>query len=188
MGKGLLTREMILNKAAEQFSVKGYAGVTMKDICETADLSRGGLYRHFSSPKEIFQAILNRDLQTNTLLVDEALGSGTPAQEIIQHYFNQEKAAVLSPNRGFYFAVHEFAFLEKDQREYFEKRTHDSYELLSGILTYGQNRGEFKKIDIEAVTMHILYFWDSLKTTSSVLKITEEDMDRQIALIKGLLL
>jgi len=188
MGKGANTKKMILIKAAELFSLKGYVAVTMKDICDSTGLSRGGLYRHFSSTKEIFIENLNRDLEINTSSVEEAIKRCTPAGDIVQYYFNQEKAAVLGRGRGFYFAVHEFAFHEPDQREYFKKRWHDSYTILSGIFQYGQDRGELKGFDIEAVSMHILYFWDSLKTSSSILSLTEAEIDNQIDLMKGMLI
>lgn len=187
MNKGSNTKEMILKKAAVLFANKGYATVTMKDICESTELSRGGLYRHFSSTKEIFIEILNNDLKMNSTAVDEALKNNTPAMHIFQYYLNQEKSAVFSRDCGFYFAIHEFAFLEPDQREYFNQRVMSSIEILSRIFSYGQNRGEFKKFDIEVVSKHILFFWDSLKISSPVLTITENEIDKQINFIKEII-
>ena len=45
--KGEQTRQLILSTAKQLFSQKGYAVVTMKDICDEIGLSRGGLYRHY---------------------------------------------------------------------------------------------------------------------------------------------
>ena len=57
--KGEQTKQFIIDTSIMLFSEKGYSNVTMKDICEACNLSRGGLYRHFNSPKEIFISILN---------------------------------------------------------------------------------------------------------------------------------
>ncbi len=187
MNKGSRTKEIILNTASILFARKGYATVTMKDICESTELSRGGLYRHFSSTKEIFIEILNRDLELNSAAVDAALQNNVSALRIFQHYLNQEKEAALSRDRGFYFAVHEFAFLEPDQRKYFNHRVEKSREILSKIFLYGQERGEFGQFDIPVVSMHILYFWDSIKTSSSILTITEEEIEKQMEFIKELI-
>ena len=187
MNKGSRTKEMILNTAFRLFARKGYATVTMKDICETTGLSRGGLYRHFSSTKEIFIEILNRDLEVNSAAVETALQSNVSAMRIFQHYLNQEKKAVFSRDKGFYFAVHEFAFLEPDQRKYFNQRVEKSGEILSKIFRHGQDRGEFRKFDIAVVSMHILSFWDSLKTSSSILTISEEEIEKQMKFIKEII-
>ena len=55
--KGNQTRVMIKQQSALLFSGRGFKDVTMKDICEATGLSRGGLYRYFSSTAELFEEI-----------------------------------------------------------------------------------------------------------------------------------
>lgn len=187
MKKGNKTKELILHKAITLFAQKGYATVTMKDICDSTGLSRGGLYRHFSSTKDIFIEILNKDIQVNSIAVNEAIKNNIPSLNIFQYYLNQEKDSVFSPLRGFYFAIHEFAFLEHDQKAFFNQRVKNSCEILSRIFKYGQEKDELKKFDIEVVSMHVLYFWDSIKTSSSILNITEQEIDKQIGYLKEMI-
>lgn len=40
---------------------KGFTAVTMSDLCDASGLSRGGLYRHFSSTKDVFVALRTSD-------------------------------------------------------------------------------------------------------------------------------
>ena len=49
-------RAQILQAASTCFSRKGYHQTTMDDIVEEAGLSKGGVYWHFSSKKELFLA------------------------------------------------------------------------------------------------------------------------------------
>jgi AcrR family transcriptional regulator len=49
----------ILKAAMVCFSKKGYHQTTMDDIVQVAGLSKGGLYVHFSSKKELFLALLD---------------------------------------------------------------------------------------------------------------------------------
>ena len=54
--KGNATRQKILEKAIQLFSVKGYFHTSIADIVEASDLSKGGLYGHFRSKEEIWYA------------------------------------------------------------------------------------------------------------------------------------
>ena len=47
--KSVQKRNYIIEKAREVFSQKGYLTVTMKDIVEACEISRGGLYLYFDS-------------------------------------------------------------------------------------------------------------------------------------------
>lgn len=51
-------REEILNVALQCFSTKGYKGTSVGDICKLAEITKGGLYWHFSSKEEILKAIV----------------------------------------------------------------------------------------------------------------------------------
>ena len=47
-------KDLILKKAAEVFAKKGFKDVTMKDIVEACEISRGGLYLYYDNTKDIF--------------------------------------------------------------------------------------------------------------------------------------
>lgn len=52
----------ILDAALQEFSAAGYTGARMDDIALRAGLSKGGLYAHFASKEEVFEALLARYL------------------------------------------------------------------------------------------------------------------------------
>ncbi|MDA8133332.1 MAG: TetR/AcrR family transcriptional regulator [Desulfobacteraceae bacterium] len=54
-GKGLETKESVILKALDLFSVKGYYHTSIQDILEATDLTKGGLYGHFESKTEIWE-------------------------------------------------------------------------------------------------------------------------------------
>jgi len=56
--KGEATRILIEDSAIELFMEQGYHATTMRQIAEQAELALGGIYNHFSSKEEIFQAII----------------------------------------------------------------------------------------------------------------------------------
>ncbi len=57
--RGEKTRKHIKKCACFLFAEKGFKQVTMKDICEVTKLSRGGLYCHYESTRQIFQEIID---------------------------------------------------------------------------------------------------------------------------------
>jgi len=187
MNKGSETRNLIIKNTEVLFAQKGYIAVTMTDVCVACELSRGGLYRYFSSTKEIFIAILDNNINSNKNLLERLINDKTSAKDILMGYFLQEKQAILNPNGKFHFAVQEFAFREEDQLVYFQKRLEDSVNILKKIFEYGQITNEFKKFDIEAVAIHLIYFFLSLKTLSPIILMSEEVVEKQIALTKELI-
>ncbi len=58
----------------------------------------------------------------------------------INGYFEQEIEAIFSDKNGLYFAIHEFAFAEQDQRDRLNQRIKASIDILMFIFTYGQEK------------------------------------------------
>lgn len=54
--KGLNTRKNIVEKSLHLFSVKGYYHTSVSDILAATGLTKGGLYGHFASKEEIWNA------------------------------------------------------------------------------------------------------------------------------------
>jgi AcrR family transcriptional regulator len=55
--KGIRTRQNIVEKSLQLFSVKGYFNTSINDILEATGLTKGGLYGHFRSKEDIWYAV-----------------------------------------------------------------------------------------------------------------------------------
>lgn len=55
--KGDLTRQNIIEKSMQLFSVKGYYKTSIADIIQATGLTKGGLYGHFANKQEIWYAV-----------------------------------------------------------------------------------------------------------------------------------
>lgn len=55
--RGESTREQIIKAAHDLFVKQGYHGTSMRQIAKRADVALGGLYNHFASKEEVFQAV-----------------------------------------------------------------------------------------------------------------------------------
>ena len=54
------TKERILNAALEMFSRNGYAGTNIRELSASLGLVKSGIYKHFESKEEIWNALLDR--------------------------------------------------------------------------------------------------------------------------------
>lgn len=187
MKKGDKTKQFIISESKKLFSERGYATVTMKDICEICDLSRGGLYRYFGSTKEIFLEILNEDKEDKSGTLLEYISKGESAMQILAWFFQDRKETLMLGNyKGFSFAIHEFSKQETEQKEYLKERLNQAEFGLATLLEYGQKQGEFREFDIETMSLSLLLFLDSLETNAYILDFTDQEVEAQLKFLLGM--
>ena len=58
--KGVETKQKIIDKSLQLFSVKGYYNTSINDILEATGLTKGGLYGHFKSKEDIWYAVYDQ--------------------------------------------------------------------------------------------------------------------------------
>lgn len=56
------TRERILETAIDLFAKKGFNGTTTKEIAEAAEVNESLIFRHFSTKKELYGAIIEQKI------------------------------------------------------------------------------------------------------------------------------
>ena len=59
--KGSSTKQKICEVAEKLFAENGYKNVSMQDICDASGMSKGGIYRHFSSKSELLMSLLQKE-------------------------------------------------------------------------------------------------------------------------------
>jgi AcrR family transcriptional regulator len=70
----LNTRDKILETSIELFAEKGFNGTTTKEIAEKAEVNEALIFRHFSTKRELYGAIIERK-------IEEEPGIETPLNE-----------------------------------------------------------------------------------------------------------
>jgi len=82
------TRLQFINAAKTLFVKKGYDETTMIDIAQEAGLSRRTLYAYFESKVEVFQAVINSEVDKILVqLTDIAEQNIPPQQKIVEFVF-----------------------------------------------------------------------------------------------------
>ncbi len=85
--KGEATRITIENAAIQLFLEQGYHATSMRQIAEHAQLALGGIYNHFSSKDEIFEAIILDQHPYKRILPLILEAKGDTAEEFLGNAF-----------------------------------------------------------------------------------------------------
>ena len=93
MSKGDLTRQRIIELAAPLFNQRGYAGCSMQEILDATGLTKGGLYRHFTSKEELaaeaFQYSLSRVRKIRLEGLDPSLSAIDQLKVAVRHFIEE---------------------------------------------------------------------------------------------------
>ena len=163
------TREYILEKSSQLFSEKGFKEVTMKDICEVTGLSRGGLYSHFSSTREVFEALLERIISEDEFDIEEEIKKGSSSVEILNASLTRIRKEIEKPEESLSIAIYEYAQVN-DSKE-IVRLNQRAEEKWSKLIHYGIEQGEFKKVNVNEMVSMILYSYQGVRMWSKIMSI-----------------
>ena len=191
MGKnGEDTKKLIRERAAYLFAQKGFKNVTMKDICAATGLSRGGLYRHYDSTRQIFLEIIEALMGAQDNELTEKMNAGLPASQILNEILERYRKEMLDNAASLSVAIYEF-FSENysnGQDNLLLKQYQYSVDMWNEFLSYGIKRGEFKTVDCIEVIDIILFSYQGVRMYSTIIPIDEQIPARIINHIKKILL
>ena len=178
--KGNKTRIKIIQAAKALFIEKGYTAVSMSDLCSATGLSRGGLYRHFSSTEEVFSSLLTIDKECWEEEMEKAIQVKTSAIQMIKFFFEQFKKDI-SENAGrLSLATYEFERSGQDKHDFLHKRYESAVNMMERLLRYGQERGEFSAFEPRLEADHLTIYLEGLRMTSAALSFSAEMVAQQL--------
>lgn len=174
--RGEETRKLIKKCACDLFASKGFKQVTMKDICEAASLSRGGLYCHYESTQEIFKEIINDFMRRQEDTFSEKIGQNIPAKEILNEVLEKYKAEMLDGQASLSLAIYEYFSIADVSETENELNTQylASFHAWKNLLDYGIQTGEFNLVDIRPVFDLIIFSYQGVRMYSKLMPINEE--------------
>lgn len=178
--KGIQTKKEILETAKKLFMQKGYIAVTMSDLCDATGLSRGGLYRYFSSTSDVFVALLTSDKDNWEDETQKAIDAGFSAIKMLSYYFDQVNIGISEGEGRLSLAIYEYERNEQDKEGFLSKRYTYAVDMMERILQYGQARGELNDFDTHSEAVHLVIFIDGLKMASAAIPLPPETIRLQL--------
>ncbi|NBI29099.1 TetR/AcrR family transcriptional regulator [Chengkuizengella marina] len=185
-------RANILNAAKDVFIEHGYEHTTMKHIMDAANVSRGGLYQYFLNKEDVFETILEEDLQLNLNELEEVLREKVHSHWdlLLETIYGEERQPnddmnSLAPSKLEFFIT---GRNDKRRREFGKARYYNGLKLYSAIIEQGQQKGEFcTKFDSDIIARSIIAFIDGLAFDHSILPKEDLKMKQQSALFRDYL-
>ena len=167
--KGEKTREYILNESYILFAKKGFKQVTMKDVCEVTNMSRGGLYSHFSSTGELFEALLEVITQNDEMDFRDRIKKGTPAAVILDDALKRMEHELINDGDSLNTAMYEYA--QTVDSGFFERLHKNSEKKWKELIKYGIKNGEFNDVDVDEIVNMILFSYQGVRMWNGIITI-----------------
>jgi AcrR family transcriptional regulator len=182
--KSFQKKQYIIDTAAKVFAEKGYKNVTMKDIVEICEISRGGLYLYYDNTAELFVDVMKCQAESDedftSLISDDAT-----AADILLLFLQEEKKNLFRKKNNLNRALFEFYFDNRPAKSdnVYRKKFDENVKVIRKIIEIGLEGGEFICEDPHTAAVNIVYLLEGLKATSLTLGISPDSFDRQILYI-----
>lgn len=190
--KSARKKQFILKKAREVFVERGYKDVTMKDIVEACQISRGGLYLYFDSTKEIFLEVLNTkdDSDSEDNVFAKAVNEKATSADLLALFLQEQKRELCNQENSLTMAIYEFFFANKMEKS--ENPMHVQFDgavrVIEKLIADGVRSGEFVCEDPKGAARNIMYVLEGLRVMSQTVGVTEKAVNREILyLMKGII-
>lgn len=189
--KSVQKKKYILETARQVFVEKGYKNVTMKDIVEACEISRGGLYLYFDSTEQILLEVLQMEADETDDVFTTNITQDDTAADILTLFLKEQKKELLQKKNSLTVAVYEYFFAHKstDKNNMLRKQFDAGVRVLEKLIEAGIASGEFYCEDPKGAASNIMYVLEGMKIDAQTFGITEKMVDEQLLYImQGLII
>ena len=183
--KSLQKKKLIIETARKVFMEKGFKKVTMKDIVEACEISRGGLYLYFESTSQIFLEVLKLEAEETDDVFSNSITEDATATDILILFLKEQKKELLRMENTLTQAIYEFYFEAKLPKKdnVIRKQFDSAVKIIEMLIETGVENGEFYCEDCQGTARNIVFVIEGLKILAQTIGITAEDVDREIKFI-----
>ena len=188
--KSVQKKKYILETARKVFVEKGFKSVTMKDIVEACEISRGGLYLYFDSTEQILMEVLQMEANETDDVFTEKITQGDTAADILTLFLKEQKKELLQKN-NLTVAVYEYFFAHKStgKNNMLRRQFDAGVRVIEKLIGAGIASGEFYCEDPKGAAANIMYVLEGMKIDAQTFGITEKMVDAQLLYImQGLII
>ncbi|MDR2044588.1 MAG: TetR/AcrR family transcriptional regulator [Clostridium sp.] len=183
--KSLQKKKYIVETARQVFVRKGFKKVTMKDIVEACEISRGGLYLYFDNTGDIFLEVLKLESQEADDVFSDSITEDATAADILILFLTEQKKELLRRQNTLTQAVYEFYFENELPKKYniLKKQFDSAVKIIQKLIEAGSESGEFSCEDCEGTARHIMFVLEGLKISAQTIGVTSQMVDRELLYI-----
>lgn len=182
-------RELILEHAKNVFIRKGFSQVTMKDIIEESNISRGGIYLYFSSIDEIFVEVVKRRNQFKIQEIKYTIEKNNNFQKIMDDFFSEQKERLLNMDKSLYRAMMEYccSHKHKSEKDFYLEQYLNTKNMVLELLKFGQEHKEITAENIDCLADTIMYLIEGLRTLAVSSGISDKLVEEQLSICRNMM-
>ncbi len=183
--KSVQKKKFILETARKVFMEKGFKKVTMKDIVEACDISRGGLYLYFDNTSQMFLEVMRLESEETDDVFSGNITEDATAADILVLFLQEQKKELLRKKDTLAQAIYEYYFENQPaKKDNVLKKQFDSVvKIIEKLIEIGVDNGEFYCEDCSGMARNIMFVLEGLKISAQTIGITAEAVDREILFI-----
>ncbi len=175
-------KSYIVETARKVFVEKGFRSVTMQDIVEACDISRGGLYLYFGSTEEIFAEVLKLSQAEDDGPLPEGLPPDAAVSDILAYFLKEQKKEILRKKNSLTVAIYEYYFRGRvSKKDNLMKNQFDAgVIILENMIRDGIRSGEFYCENPHGAASNIMYVLEGLRIAAKTVGISEAAVDKEL--------
>ncbi|TCP58016.1 TetR family transcriptional regulator [Tumebacillus sp. BK434] len=142
-------RRAILEAAAKRFSTSGFHETKVGEIAEDAGIAKGTVYLHFKDKESLLAEVVHYQMREYQRIVEEEIAPYESAADKLRAYARFQVAKF--PQMVKFHKLNFEHMLKFKNKQEFEQEHHQQLRqlmsLLTGVIRYGIERGEFREMD-----------------------------------------
>ena len=182
-------RELILKSARDVFAKKGFKNVTMKDIVEASEISRGGLYLYYDNTKDIFTDVLEREktFDEDDNVFKKALNQQASASDLLALFLQEQKNELTGTGEGLGCAIFEFYFDEymTTGKSGHKFRKKDALNVIEGLLKKGNTDGDLFCDNPHVCALNMVLALEGMRILKETGALTDKEVNDEILYLLG---
>lgn len=175
--------DQILNAARTCFLERGYFATKMDAIAQESGLSKGGIYFHFESKREIFRALVQQEYDVTMGFIDTVvetdLDMTSKLVELAEHFI---QLFASSDRPRFMVIIGEMALRDEEIAKLLRQLQINYFERICQLLDMGKQSGQLRNIDSHNCAVVLKAMIDGVQANFAV----GVDLDLEAVLAAGL--
>ncbi len=156
-----MTKRLILEKALELFTDKGYEGSSMDDIAKAVGIRKASLYAHFEGKERIFSAIFDDILAEYKHTIDELTGIAEEDAVVRLEHIFMSFIAYCHNNLKMYFWDRYFYYPPEFLKDFIREKTIETertfLEQIRWWIERGMQDGIIRSQDVDGMALAYYY-------------------------------
>jgi AcrR family transcriptional regulator len=162
-------RDEILAAARSLFVERGYGPTKMSDIAARANLSKGGVYFHFVSKDEVFEALVEDQFERSMGAIRELTAGAEVTSQMFaamgQYFYSQFQAD--SDAARFFVVMGEMALRSESLRKKLVELQQRYWQAIAEMIEKGIAAGLFRRVDPRSAAIILKATLDGIEANAA---------------------